>query len=120
MQIFHLGSNVLVGEANNKTVLGGIVLVLVLNNQAKENERSCPYTKLVPLAGIVVRLALTAPAELDLEALEVHVVLNNLDETLRICKQPERGEIIIIPFDCVGLGRLKKGMLDNEIEANEI
>ena len=64
----HLCHNVFVRETNDETVLWRVVLVLVLYNQA--------------LAGVVVRLTLTAPAVLHLEALEVSAVLNNLDETL--------------------------------------
>jgi len=62
-----LADDVLVGEADNKSVSGGIVLVLVLGNQ--------------PLAGTVVGLALTPSAVFDLKALVVSPVLNNLDET---------------------------------------
>eukprot|EP01137_Pigoraptor_chileana_P005004 Opistho-2@47464 len=61
-----LADDRLVGEADDKAVLGRVVLVLVLDNQA--------------LAGIVVRLALSATTVLDLVALEVRLVLHNLDE----------------------------------------
>lgn len=52
-----LADDVLVGETDDEAVLGGVVLVLVLDNKA--------------LAGIVVSLSLTATTVLDLEAFEV-------------------------------------------------
>jgi hypothetical protein len=72
-----IGSNdgaddITVGETNNKTVLGGRVLVLVLPDEA--------------LAGVVIGLVRATTAELDLEALEVSLVLDNLDETLQMYK----------------------------------
>lgn len=57
-----LADDVSVGDTHNKTVLGGVVLVLVLEDQA--------------LASIVVSLTLTATTVLDLETLEVGLVLN--------------------------------------------
>ena len=63
-----LTADVLVGDADDHAVLGRVVLVLGLNDQL--------------LAGIVVSLALPAPAELDLEPLEVGLVLDNFDERL--------------------------------------
>ena len=64
-----LAADVLVGDADNHAVLGRVVLVLGLNDQ--------------PLAGKVVGLALSAPAELDLEPLEVRLALDDLDERLK-------------------------------------
>jgi len=62
-----LRDDVLVGEANDQTVLRRVVLVLVLNSET--------------LASIVVRLAFTAALELRLEALEVGAILHDLDQT---------------------------------------
>jgi len=65
----NLATDVLVGDADNHAVLGRIVLVLSLNNKT--------------LASIVVSFALPAPAELDLEPLEVGLVLDDFDERLK-------------------------------------
>ena len=65
----NLGDDVRVGGADDEAVLGASVLVLVLSNE--------------PLAGIVVGLALTPAPVLDLEALEVSLVLDHLDEDLK-------------------------------------
>jgi len=67
--IHELTDDVGVGEADDETVLGGVVLVLVLDDQA--------------LASIIVGLALTAATVLDLEALEIGTVLDELDERLK-------------------------------------
>lgn len=64
-----LATDVLVGDAHDHAVLGGVVLVLGLNDES--------------LAGIVIGLTLPAPAELDLEPLEVSLVLDDLDERLQ-------------------------------------
>mmetsp|Transcript_5200 Transcript_5200/g.6934 ORF Transcript_5200/g.6934 Transcript_5200/m.6934 type:complete len:234 (-) Transcript_5200:7-708(-) len=64
--IDNLALNVLVGDTDNKSVLRGLVLVLVLSDE------------LVSLT--VVSLALTASSVLDLEGLEVLLVLNNFHE----------------------------------------
>merc|ERR1719348_2295444 len=61
-----LTCNVLVGNPDNHAVLGGVILVLVLDDKT--------------FAGIVVGLALAPPPELDLEPLEVSLVLDNLDK----------------------------------------
>jgi len=61
-----LASDILVGETDDKSVLRGVVLVLVLSDQS--------------LTGLVVGLALTSTSELDLEALVVSLVLDDLDE----------------------------------------
>merc|ERR1719328_68421 len=61
-----LTCDVLVGDPDNHAVLGGVILVLVLDDKT--------------FAGIVVGLALAAPPELDLEPLEVSLVLDNFDE----------------------------------------
>jgi hypothetical protein len=85
----NLTDDVLVGNTDNESVLGSIVLVLVLNNQA--------------LASIVVSLAGTATTVLDLVALEVRAVLNDFQES----------------HDCVGLGdynRLQQDTNENKIE----
>lgn len=63
-----LADNVGVGDTNDETVLGGVVLVLVLDDQA--------------LAGVVVSLTLTATTVLNLETLEVGGILNELDKSL--------------------------------------
>ena len=71
----YLGDHVLVGETDDQTVLGCVVLILVLNDQT--------------LASVVVSLSLAAATVLDLVALEVNAVLDNFKET---------------HGDCVGLG----------------
>ncbi len=63
----YLTDDVLVGKADDQPVLGGIVLVLVLDAKA--------------LPRIVVGLAFTAPPELHLVALEVSLVLDHFDES---------------------------------------
>jgi hypothetical protein len=63
-----LADDVGVGDADDEAVLGDVVLVLVLDDEA--------------LAGVVVGLALAAAAVLGLEALEVGLVLGDLDERL--------------------------------------
>lgn len=63
-----LAGDVTVAQTDNQTILRGVVLVLVLEDQT--------------LTGIVVGLALTTPAEPDLVTLEVLLILNNLHETL--------------------------------------
>jgi hypothetical protein len=65
----NLAANVLVGNSNDHAILGGVVLVLGLYNQ--------------PLTGVVIGLAFPAPAELNLEPLEVGLVLDNLDKRLK-------------------------------------
>jgi len=57
-----LAADVGVGEPHDHPVLGGVVLVLVLDHQ--------------PLPGIEVGLALAPPPEFDLKPLEVGLVLN--------------------------------------------
>lgn len=66
--VSNLASDVTVAQTDNHTILGGIVLVLVLDDQT--------------LASIVIGLTLTTPAEPDLVTLEVLLILNNLHETL--------------------------------------
>ena len=61
MTVNDLADAVPVGEADNKAVLWGVVLGLVLHDQA--------------FAGVVVGLPLAAAAVLDLVALEVRLVL---------------------------------------------
>lgn len=63
-----LTNHISVGEANDKAVLGSVVLVLILDDET--------------LTGIVVRLSLTATTVLDLVTLEVGLVLDQLDERL--------------------------------------
>lgn len=58
-----------VGEADDEAVLGSVVLVLVLDDQA--------------LTGIVVGLTLASSAVFDLEALKVGLVLDFFDERLQ-------------------------------------
>jgi len=65
-RVHDLADAVAVGETNDKTVLGGVVLVLVLDHKTKTL--------------IVISLALTATTVLGLETLEVSLVLENLLE----------------------------------------
>uniref|UniRef100_A0A0E9XCW7 Uncharacterized protein n=1 Tax=Anguilla anguilla TaxID=7936 RepID=A0A0E9XCW7_ANGAN len=62
-----LADNVPVGEPDDHPVLGCVVLVLVLDDQA--------------LAGKVVGLSLSPPPELHLVSLEVGLILDHLNET---------------------------------------
>mmetsp|Transcript_121430 Transcript_121430/g.181404 ORF Transcript_121430/g.181404 Transcript_121430/m.181404 type:complete len:261 (+) Transcript_121430:241-1023(+) len=64
--VHNLAENVLVGDTDNKSVLGGLVLVLVLGDEL--------------MSLTVVSLSLTTSSVLDLEGLEVLLVLNNLNE----------------------------------------
>lgn len=64
-----LARYVLVRKTNNQPVLGGVVFVLVLNDQT--------------FPGVVVGLTLTTPLEFHLVPLEVLFVLYDLNETLR-------------------------------------
>jgi hypothetical protein len=57
-------------KSHNKSVLGGVVLVLVLGDQGS--------------AGMVVSLVLASSSELNLEALVVSIVLDNLEERLGV------------------------------------
>jgi hypothetical protein len=68
LSIDDLAEHIAVGEADDQTVLVRQVLVLVLGDQLE--------------ALAIVSATLSAPAELDLEGLEVSLVLNNLDEWL--------------------------------------
>lgn len=68
--VCNLTCNVSVAEAYNQTIFWCIVLVLVLENQT--------------FPSIVIGFTLTTPLEFNLIALEVLLVLNNLDETLEI------------------------------------
>lgn len=61
-----LAGDVLVAQTHHQPVLGGVVLVLVLERQAP--------------TGIVVGTSLTTPLELDLVPLEVLLVLHDLNE----------------------------------------
>mmetsp|Transcript_32656 Transcript_32656/g.94429 ORF Transcript_32656/g.94429 Transcript_32656/m.94429 type:complete len:421 (+) Transcript_32656:181-1443(+) len=61
-----LADDPLVGDAHHKPVLGRLVLALLLRHQ--------------PTTGVVVRLALTPTTVFDLVALEVGLVLDDLDE----------------------------------------
>ena len=67
--ISDLTTDVLVGSTDDHAVLGGIILILVLNDKA--------------FAGIVIGLTFTAPPEFNLEALEVSLILDYLDERLQ-------------------------------------
>lgn len=62
-----LGDDVLVGESDDEAVLGGVVLVLVLVDEAD--------------TGTVVGLALPAALVLDLETLEVGSGFLSFDES---------------------------------------
>lgn len=66
----NLYGNVLVGQTYDQTILGCIVLVFILEDQA--------------FASIVIGFTLTTPAELNLVALEVLLVLDYFNETLKI------------------------------------
>jgi hypothetical protein len=68
-----LTGNVTVAQADNQPVLGGVVLVLVLEDEA--------------LASIVVSSALATTTEPDLVPLEVLLVLNNFYEALKLVKK---------------------------------
>jgi hypothetical protein len=65
----YLSDNILVGESNDQAILGSVVLVLILDNQAA--------------AGIVISPSLTTPAEFNLVTLEVRFVLDNFNKTLQ-------------------------------------
>lgn len=67
-RVSDLSGDIAIGQTYNQTVFGGVVLVLVLEDQA--------------LSGIVIGFSLTTPLELNLVALEVLFVLNNFNETL--------------------------------------
>lgn len=64
-----LANDIRVGETNDKTILGGIVLVLILNDQT--------------FTSIVVSLALASAAVLDLVTLEVGLIFDILNERLQ-------------------------------------
>lgn len=68
-RVRHLAGDVPVGDAHDEPVLGRVVLVLVLDDQA--------------LASEVVGLALATPFELHLIPLEVLLVLNYFHERLK-------------------------------------
>ena len=61
-----LGDDVSVGDSSDQSVLGGVVLILILEDQS--------------LSGIVVGFSLSSSSELGLVSLEVSGVLNKLDE----------------------------------------
>merc|ERR1719215_113081 len=67
LRIDQLVDDILVGDTNNHTVLGGGILVLILGHE--------------PLTSIVVSFALSPSAVLDLVPLEVRLVLDDFDET---------------------------------------
>ena len=67
--VCNLTGDVLVGHTHNHAILGGIVFILVLNDET--------------FSGIVISFALTTPPELDLESLEVSFALDYLDERLQ-------------------------------------
>lgn len=69
-RVSDLSGYIAIRQANNQSVFWSVVLVLVLEDQA--------------FTGIVIGLSLTTPLEFNLVALEVLLVLNNFDETLRI------------------------------------
>jgi len=68
-----LADNICVGEANDESVFGAVVFVLVLGDQ--------------PFAGIEIGLSFAPTSVLDLVALEIRLVLDNLDETLWFSKE---------------------------------
>jgi len=61
-----LRDDILVGEANNKTIFGGIVFVFILSDQAN----SC----------IIVSFALLPSTILDLKSFEVGFIFDNFDK----------------------------------------
>merc|ERR1711911_327650 len=63
----YLATDILVGESDNHAVFGSVEFVVGLNNQAA--------------SGIVIGFTFTAPAEFNLETLEVSLVLDNFNET---------------------------------------
>ena len=63
-----MANDVSIGEADNESVLGGVVLVLVLSHQTR--------------AGVIISFSLPATAVLDLIPLVVSAVLLNFDERL--------------------------------------
>jgi hypothetical protein len=65
-----LTSDVSVTDTDNQTILGSIVLILVLEYQA--------------LASLVICFALLTPLEFNLVALEVLLVFNNFNESLKL------------------------------------
>ena len=69
----NLYGDVLVGQTYDQTILGCIVFVLILEDQA--------------FTGIVIGFTLTTPAEFNLVALEVLLVLDYFNETLKFQKQ---------------------------------
>ena len=62
---YYLADDVLVGVTNNQTVLGGVVLVLVLSDEAE--------------ASSVISLALTSASVLNLESAIVRIGFDHLD-----------------------------------------
>lgn len=64
----NLADDIAVGDSDDETVFRGRVFVLVLRDQT--------------LASVVIGLVLATPAELDLVALVVRLVLHNLHENL--------------------------------------
>ena len=67
--VCNLTGDVLVRHTHNHAILGGIIFILVLNDET--------------FSGIVISFALTTPPELDLESLEVSFALDYLDERLQ-------------------------------------
>merc|ERR1719278_1711448 len=86
-----LAAHIGVGGADDHPVLGGVVLVLVLDNET--------------LAGKVVGPALPPPAELDLVPLEVGLVLHHFNKRhfdLRSfsCRSESSNISLIVPSSC--------------------
>ena len=69
LSIDDLANHISVSEADNQAVLRGLVLVLILGDEL--------------VALVIVSLALASSAELDLVALEISLILNNLNERLQ-------------------------------------
>jgi len=69
-RVCNLAGDVSIGEANNQTVLGSVVFVLVLNDES--------------LTCIVVSFSLATPLEFNLEPLEILLVFNNFNKTLKL------------------------------------
>ena len=87
----YLSRDIFVCESHDHPVLGSVVFVLVLNTEALSgiiisntlynNEPSLAYRQLAYTLYSDHKQLTTPPLELDLKALEVRFVLNNLDKT---------------------------------------
>lgn len=84
-----LSDDILVGDTDNVSVLRGLVLVLVLDDQT--------------LTGVVISLSLTATSVLDLVTLVISLVLNDL---WFVCAQYRRGgKLMFVYIKQIGADR---------------